>query len=111
MQIKTRPAPADVKLSQAHSRDRNEDQQAIDAELATCVKAYTEKGGPKHPADRRPRVAFAVAPKDKAELKGMIRRACTLHKVAPVWFEDITDEATGEVVVTLTVGPQPPKKH
>jgi hypothetical protein len=92
-------------------RTRGEDQQAIDAELGKTVKAYTAKGGPATAEASRPRVAFAVAPEDKSELKGMIRRAATLHKVEPVFFEDGTDDATGEVVVTLTVGPKPTKKH
>lgn len=114
MKIKTRPASADVALVRSHSRDRDEDQKAIDEELATTVKAWLN-GKPvaeaaKVPADRRPRVAFAVAPDDKAALKRMIRRAATLHKVTPVFFEDQTDEKTGEVVVTLTVGPPAPKK-
>jgi hypothetical protein len=111
VQIKTRPAAADVKLATKHSRDRDEDQTAIDAELGKTVAAYVKAGGDKVSEDKRPRVAFAVAPDDKASLKGLIRRAATLHKVAPVFFEDTADDATGEIVVTLTVGPPPAKKH
>ncbi len=112
MQIKTHAVPAQVKFAPKHSRDRGEDQAAIDAELGKTVQAYLKASGNgtiSVPEDKRPRVAFAVAPTDRAELKGFIRRAATLHKVSPVFFEDTTDAETGEVVVTLTVGPPPPR--
>lgn len=117
MQIKTRTAAAEAKLAKKHDRTRNEDQTAIDGEIGKTVKAWlgdppkTVEVAAKMAEEKRPRVAFAVAPDDKAELKRMIRRATALHKVGAVFFEDSTDEGTGEVVVTLTVGPPPAKTH
>lgn len=111
MQIKTRPAPGNVTLKAGQDRSRNDDQKAIDAELGKTVAAYQKAGAGKTPVESRPRVAFAVAPEDKTELKGMVRRAANLHKVTPLFFTDTPDEETGEVVVTLTVGPPVAKNH
>ena len=112
MKITTRTAPVDEKLAvRRQDRTRNEDQVAVDGELGKTVAAYKQAGGEKVPELKRPRVRFAVAPDDAQELKSMIRRAANLHKVAPVFFEDGSDEATGEKIVTLTVGPKPPKKE
>lgn len=102
-------APKDEKLNlrRKHVTDRDETQQDVDKRTGKAVAEW--KAMPNHlkvHEHDRPRIRLAVNPDGKSELKRLIRRAATLHKVDPVYFEDATD-SQGRAVVTYTVGPQP----
>jgi hypothetical protein len=85
---------------------RDETQVALDTAVGGLVKSWAEAGKPGR--DKAPAKRYVVVKADVSGLKSMIRRACTLHKVAPVWFVD-NKRDDGTVAVKFTVGPIPPK--
>lgn len=102
------PVDEELKVRKPHVTERDETQMDVDARTGKAAAAW--KDMPNHlkvPEHNRPRVRLAVDPDDKSELKRIIRRAATLHKVDPVYFEDATDDK-GRAVVTFTVGPKKP---
>lgn len=88
------------------SHDRDDDQKGIDATVAGMVKSYTGAGGEKVAPAARPSHRYQVPKADRPELKRMIRRACVLAKVDPVWYVDSKPDAQGNIIVKFTVGPQ-----
>jgi hypothetical protein len=126
---------ADEKLATAtKSRERDEFQKEMDAEIAALVKGWLAAEDPqnkvkaedrKPPEDgkatvtegKRPKARYHVAPDDKSAFKDVLRRAATLHKVEAVFLYPLdadghpttrepVDAKTGKAAVTLTVGPR-----
>jgi hypothetical protein len=91
----------------AKSRDRDETQVALDGQVKTLAEAWNAAGKPG--PESAPKKAYVVASGDVSGLKQMIRRACSLHKVAPAFFKDVKRE-DGNTRVKFTVQPVPPKK-
>lgn len=66
----------------------------------TSLEVLRTKAGFKRAAKR----SVTVAADDRTEAKRMIRRACVLHKVTPVYANDKTNE-DGTIRIKWTVGP------
>jgi hypothetical protein len=121
--LKTAEVPAEVKLATGRPRDRDETQQVIDAATETLMKAWEAAGKPTYEAltastEDTPqsqaftdsaKQAYTVDKKDRSALKGMIRRATTLHKGAPVYAADVVNDKDGTVTVIYTYAPPPVK--
>lgn len=82
-------------------RERDEFQRQVDGNVAELKNATATAGWPAHDSTKLFR-RYVVAADDKAELKSVIRRAGTLHKVDPVFYKDATTEA-GHAVVKFHV--------
>jgi hypothetical protein len=95
-----------TELAATKSRVRDEFQVKVDDEMGRLVKAWTEAGRPGH--DKAPNKRYRVAKTDRAEMKDVIRRAASLHKVAVSWFKDKVNE-DGTVSIKFTVTPIPVK--
>lgn len=93
-------------LAVNRKRDRDETQVALDSVVKAMVEAWEAAGKP-DPADA-PRKRFTVPTKDRSAFKAMIRRATTLHKVAPVWYKDVASGTS--TTVKFTIGPAPVKE-
>lgn len=70
----------------------------------TKLDVLRTKAGFKKAAKR----SITVAGDDRSEAKRLIRRACTLHKVTPVYANDKVNE-DGTVRIKWTVGPYTPR--
>lgn len=111
--------PAEVTLSTGRPRDRDETQQVIDTAMETLMKAWDAAGKPTYEAltestEDAPqsqaftdsaKQAFTVDKDDRSALKGMIRRAGTLHKGVPVYGADVVNKTDGTVTVIFTYAP------
>jgi hypothetical protein len=87
------------------SHERDADQQGIDATVKGMVDGYNTAGGKDSAVTARPTHRYQVPNGDKSELKRMIRRACVLHKVDPIWYKDSKPDDAGNLIVKFTVGP------
>lgn len=107
----TQPTTPDTqeKLSTGRSRERDETQVMIDGIYGELVAEWDKAGKPE-PGKSNPFRRLAVAKADVSELKSMIRRAATLHKVAPVYWKDAKND---DGTVTVKFGAQviPPKPN
>lgn len=90
-------------LAVNRKRDRDETQVALDTLVKAMVEVWETAGKP-GPAEA-PRKRFTVPTKDRSAFKAMIRRATTLHKVAPVWYKDVASGTN--TTVKFTIGPAP----
>jgi hypothetical protein len=93
------------------SRERDETQKHIDQRFKSRFEHWTTAGKPK--PDKAPREAtdrITVAKTDVAALKGMIRRAATLHKTGVVFYKDAKD-GNGNTTVKYVPAPPTPKAH
>lgn len=89
----------------AAGRDRDEFQLAVDKDVETLKMATAKAGWPAHdPAKLNHR--YVTDMKDKAALKGVIRRAATLHKVEADFYKD-AKTAAGYAVVKFHVSRKP----
>jgi hypothetical protein len=77
-----------------------------DDEHRTSLDVLRTKAGFKKAAKR----SVTVTADDKSEVKRMIRRACDLHKVTPIFAADRTNE-DGTIRVKWTVGLFTPRKR
>lgn len=91
--------PAQTELSAGHERD--DFQREVDSHVG-ALKIATAKAGWPQPEPTKHFRRYVVAPEDKAALKGVIRRACTLHKVEAVFYKDVKT-AAGHVAVKFHV--------
>lgn len=91
------------------SRERDETQTAIDNAVKEMVAKWHEAGKPEPHSDR-PSKRYVVVKEDRTPLKGMIRRAATLHKVEAILFKDHVNE-DGTVAVKFTIGDKPAKSN
>lgn len=119
---------ADEKLHTSDkSRERDEFQKEMDAEVKTLVDQWLaaekitdgkvpEAGKAKVAEVARPKTRYHVSPDDKSAFKDVLRRAATLHKVEVVFLypdgmsREPVDEKTGRAAVTVTVGPRSAKR-
>jgi hypothetical protein len=99
------------------SRERDDDQKGIDSDAEKMKAAWVAAGKPgldklttKAGFKAATKTAYIVNKSDRPTVKGMIRRACTLHKVSPVYAKDLVN-ADGTVRIKWTVGPVPPKSE
>jgi len=91
--------PEQTELSEGHVRD--DFQQAVDKDVSALKTATATAKWPDHnPGKLYHR--YVVGSDDRAALKAVIRRAATLHKVAPVFYKDAKTEA-GHIVVKFHV--------
>jgi hypothetical protein len=103
----TDPQAEDTQTTLAtRSHVRDDDQKGIDATVKTMVDGYNALGGKDSEVTARPTHRYQVPNDDKSELKRMIRRACVLHKVDPIWYVDSKPDDAGNIVVKFTVGPK-----
>jgi hypothetical protein len=105
----TQPTTPDTQeeLSTGRSRERDETQVMIDGIYGELVAEWDKAGKPE-PGKGNPFRRLAVAKADVSELKSMIRRAATLHKVAPVYWKDAKND-DGTVTVKFGAQAIPPK--
>lgn len=95
--VETLPEQTDL----AEGRYRDEFQQQVDGHIAN-LKVSTAKAGWPDPDPKKHFHRYVVGADDKAALKAVIRRACTLHKVEPQFYKDAKTEA-GHIVVKFHV--------
>jgi hypothetical protein len=88
--VPTEALPDQTELSA--SRERDEFQQARDADVLTLAKATAKSNWP-DPDPKRLYHRYVVGADDRAALKAVIRRAATLHKVEAVFYKDAKTEA------------------
>jgi hypothetical protein len=102
----------ELKAAKTQDRTRDDTQKEVDTEVEATVKAWDAMKGAAHratvPVDKRPRLRFASD--NRTELLRVIRRAATLHKVAPHFYAHAED-AKGRHVVTFTLDNPKPKTH
>lgn len=85
----------------AVGRERDEFQQDVDADVA-ALKVDTAKAKWPSPKPDKHFRRYIVDPTDKGEMKRIIRRACTLFHVDPVWYKEAKTEA-GHLVIKFHV--------
>lgn len=115
-------ADEEFDFGSAKSRERDETQKNLDAEIGGLVAEWNKAAESKKvkrdtiAEAARPRKRFYVDPEHKSELKRMLRRSGVLHKVEIVFMypkgkttELVNDK--GLSVITLTAGPVKPKTH
>lgn len=119
MQLKGQIRATDVdpdeedEIRAGKTSERDDLQREIDNMVGTLREAWTEAGQPtrdtlrtsagfKRAAKRR----LVVLREDATPVKNMVRRACTLHKVEPVFAKNRALD-DGTVAVKFTVGPKP----
>jgi hypothetical protein len=109
--IKAAPVPETTKLAVSKSRERDETQRDIDTDVERLKRAWESAGKPgadklTTPAGfkRAEKVAYTVEKDDRSPVKGMIRRAATLHKTGLVYAKDTTNQ-DGTVTIVFTVAP------
>lgn len=78
-------------------RYRDEFQQQVDADTAALKHKTATAGWPAHDPKKLFN-RYVVGKEDVGELKRVVRRAATLHKVEPSFYKNATTEA-GHVVV------------
>lgn len=95
----TTEVPEQTEIVQGRHRD--EFQQAIDKDVETLKTATAKAKWPEHDA-RKLFHRYVVGADDVSELKRVIRRAATLHKLEPVFYKDAKTEA-GHIAVKFHV--------
>lgn len=88
--------------------DRDEDQIQIDGFVAELATSWQAAGKPKQ--ESAPWRKLIVSKTDVSATKNMIRRACTLAKVSPLYWKDAT-RPDGRISVKFTVTDPPPRKE
>jgi hypothetical protein len=91
--------PEQTELAVGHERD--DFQKQIDRDVAKLKLATATAGWPA-PDPSKLFHRYVVGKDDRAGLKSVIRRACTLLKVEARWYKDMTTEA-GHIVVKFHV--------
>lgn len=99
---------AEVEQTELRTRDttRDEFQQSIDKDVKTLHDAWVKAGKPAENAKNAPYHWYTVNPDDKKELKEVIRRAATLVKATPVFYNDVkTKDGLVQVKFHLKAAP------
>jgi hypothetical protein len=117
-------APAEVdpneddEVRSGRASERDDNQIMLDGMVADLKAAWEAAGKPtldvlrtKAGFKAATKKSVTVAAEDRATVKqNMIRRACTLHKVTPVFANDKKNE-DGTVRIKWTVGPYTPRQR
>lgn len=97
----------------AASRERDDTQKHIDDRFKARFDAWNKHGKPapdKAATNREVTDRITVAKTDVAALKGMIRRAATLHKTGVKFYQDAKD-GNGNTTVKYVPAPPTPNAH
>jgi hypothetical protein len=89
------------------TRTRDDTQKHVDRKVEAMKVAWVEAGKPSMPHKITHR--YLVSKPEKSALKGVIRRAGTLHKVGVAFYKDTKPDADGNVFVKFTVTDFPAK--
>lgn len=95
-----------TEINSQKNRGRDDTQKAVDGHMEPVVAAWVKAGKPA--VESAPTGRLITAKADVGEVKRMLRRAATLHKVAVVLYKDFV-RPDGDVNVKYTVQPIPVK--